>query len=189
MRVRLPTGIPCYVGGAGLFASDATRNFKTLVITWLEESGLGYDTRYRYYRGQFAALETADLARLVCDPIEYYDKDWPAYRLAAGVPEQEALARFVVERDARFRNEARVAIYCFDEAGIGSGINAMRFIHAGKPIFGFYAAAETNRRINLTNVLQLLVEFPDQVRLAAYCGPEEITARLAEWLSELRAER
>ena len=54
MRVRLPTGIPCYVSGAGLFASDATRNFKTPVITWLEESGLGYDTRYRYYRGQFA---------------------------------------------------------------------------------------------------------------------------------------
>jgi len=172
-----------------MFASDATRSFKTLVISWLEESGLGYDTRYRYYRRQFSELEPAALARLACDPIEYYDKDWPAYRLAAGVPEQEALARFVVERDARFRDEARVAIYCFDEAGIGSGINAMRFIHAGKPILGFYAAEEIKRRVNLTNVLQLAVEFPEQVQLAAYRGPEEITARLAEWLPELHAEQ
>jgi len=183
-----PTGVPCYVSGAGMFASGTTHNFKTLVIGWLEASGLGYDTRYRYYRKQFPALKPAVLARMVCDPIERYDKDWPAYRLAAGVPEEEALARFVVERDARFRDAARAAIYCFDEAGIGSGINAMRFIHAGKPILGFYSAAESERRVNLTNVLQLAVEFPDRVRLAAYRGPEEITARLAGWLRELRVE-
>jgi hypothetical protein len=183
------TGIPCYVSGAGMYASDATRSFKTLVIGWFEESGLGYDTRYRYYRGRFPHLEPAALARLVCDPIEYYDADWPAYRARAGVSEQEALARFVSERDARFRGEAQVAIYCFDEAGVGSGINAMRFLHAGKPIFGFYAADERARRINLTNVLQLAIEFPERVRLAAYRGPEEITARLAEWLAALPPER
>ena len=28
--------IPCYVSGAGMFASDAARNFKTLVIEWLK---------------------------------------------------------------------------------------------------------------------------------------------------------
>lgn len=177
--------IPCYVSGAGMFAGDATRSFKTLVIGWLESSGLGYDTRYRYYRRQFPELEPARLARLVCDPIEYYDREWPAYRAGAGLPEAEALARFVAERDARFRGEARVAIYCFDEAGIGSGVNAMRFLHAGKPLLGFYARDEARRRVNLTNVLQLGVEFPDRVRLAAYRTPEEITARLAEWLPVL----
>lgn len=180
---------PCYVSGAGIFAGEATRNFKTLVIQWLEASGLGYDTRYRYYRAQFPDLAPERLARLVCDPIERYDRDWLAYRAGSKLTDQQALARFVVERDARFREEARVAIYCFDEAGIGSGINAMRFIHAGKPVLGFYAADEAQRRVNLTNVVQLEVEFPDRVRLAAYRAPEEITARLSEWLPALRAHR
>jgi hypothetical protein len=165
-----------------MFASDATREFKTLVIGWLEASGLGYDTRYRYYRVQFPDLEPARLARLVCDPIEHYDRDWPAYRARRGRPESEALARFVAERDGQFRRAAQVAIYCFDEAGIGSGINAMRFLHEGKPVLGFYAAEATRRRVNLTNLLQLEVEFPHQVKLAAYSSPEHLTARLADWL-------
>jgi hypothetical protein len=168
-----------------MFASDATRDFKMLVIGWLEATGLGYDTRYGYYRAQFPQLDPARLVRLVCDPIERYDLEWPAYQARNGLPESEALARFVAERDKRFRGEARVAIYCFDEAGIGSGISAMRFIHEGKPLFGFYAAQEERRRVNLTNVLQLAVDFPGQVKLAAYSSPEHITARLAEWLREL----
>jgi hypothetical protein len=177
--------IPCYVSGAGMFATDATRDFKTLVIRWLEVSGLGYDTRYRYYRAQFPEFDPARLARLVCDPIERYDRGWPAYRASSGLPEPETLARFVAERDGRFRRDARVAIYCFDEAGIGSGINAMRFINEGKPVLGFYAAEAVRRRVNLTNVLQLVAESPAQVRLAAYRAPEDVTARLAEWLSAL----
>ncbi|HXF67943.1 MAG TPA: hypothetical protein VNK67_14750 [Burkholderiales bacterium] len=178
--------IPCYVSGAGLFATDATRAFKTRVIGWLEESALGYDTRYRYYRQRFPRLDPAALARLVCDPIERYDPDWPAYCASTRLPEPEALARFVAERDARFREQARVAIYCFDEAGLGSGINAMRFLHAGKPLLGFYCAEEARRRVNLANVLQLAIEFPRLVKLAAYRAPEEITARLAAWLAELK---
>lgn len=55
-----------------MFATDATRVFKTLVIDWLEASGLGYDTRYHHYRAQFPELDPARLAHLVCDPIEYY---------------------------------------------------------------------------------------------------------------------
>ena len=62
--------IPCYVSGAGMFATDATRGFKALVIGWLETTGLGYDTRYRYYRARFPELAAERLARLVCDPIE-----------------------------------------------------------------------------------------------------------------------
>jgi len=61
----------------------------------------------------------------------------------------------------------------------------MRFIQAGKPVLGFYAADGAKRRVNLTNVLQLGVEFPDRVRLAAYRTPEEITGQLAEWLPAL----
>jgi hypothetical protein len=96
----------------------------------------------------------------VCDPIERYDRDWPAYRAYSGQPEPQTLSRFVAERDGHFRRDARVAIYCFDEAGLGSGINAMHFIQEGKPVLGFYAAEATRRRVNLTNVLQLEVEFP-----------------------------
>jgi hypothetical protein len=181
--------IPCYVSGAGMYAGEQTWSFKTTVIAWLEASGLGYDTRYRYYRARFPELDPERLARFVCDPIERYDPDWPCYRADSGLPEEEALARFVVERDARFRAEAQVAICCFDEAGIGSGVNAMRFIHAGKPLLGFYAADESRRRVNLTNVLQLEVEFPRQVRLASYRAPREITAQLAAWLSALEARK
>lgn len=177
--------IACYVSGAGLFATDATRAFKTLVIGWLEASGIGYDTRYRYYRAQFPDLEPARLARLMCDPIERYDRDWPAYRACSEQPEPQTLARFVAERDEHFRRNARVAIYCFDEAGFGSGINAMRFIQEGKPVLGFYAAEATRRRVNLTNVLQLEMEFPHQVKLASYSVSEHITAQLAQWLPAL----
>ena len=177
--------IPCYVSGAGMFATDATRNFKTQVIGWLEASGLGYDTRYRYYRSQLPQFDPVRLARVVCDPIENYDRDWPAYRAQSGLSEPRALARFVTERDGNFRRDARVAIYCFDEAGIGSGINVMRFLHEGKPVLGFYAAEAERRSVNLTNVLQLELQFPTQVRLATYGAPADITARLAEWLSAL----
>jgi len=94
----------------------------------------------------------------------------------------------VAERDDKFRREARVAIYCLDEAGVGSGINMMRFLHEGKPVLGFYAAEPTRRRINLTNVLQLEVQFPARVRLAAYGAPADVTTRLAGWLSALEKE-
>jgi hypothetical protein len=168
-----------------MFATDVTRDFKELVIGWLETSGVGYDTRYRYYRAQLPQFDPARLLRLVCDPIERYDRDWPAYQASSGLPESEALASFVAERDNRFRGEARIAIYCFDEAGIGSGINAMRFVHEGKRLFGFYAAQEQRRRVNITNVLQLAVDFPGQVKLAAYDSGAHITARLAEWLPQI----
>jgi hypothetical protein len=35
-------------------------------------------------------------------------------------------------------------------------------------VLGFYAAEATRRRVNLTNVLQLEMEFPHQVKLAPY---------------------
>lgn len=181
--------IPCYVSGAGMLAGETTWSFKTLVIEWLERSRLGYDTRFRYYRRQFPQFGAEALARQVCDPIEFYDRDWPAYRdkeAHAGLPEAEALAKFVLERDARFRNDAETAIYCFDEAGFGSGINVMRFVYAGKPVLGFYSANPGVRRINLTNVLQLRVEFPDSVWLAVYRTGDDIVTQLGRWLPALR---
>lgn len=176
--------IPCYVSGAGMFAGEPTHRFKVAVMLWLESSGVGYDTRFRYYRAQFPELSPAQLARLVCDPIERYDKDWLS-QPAGSRAKAANLTGFVREHDALCRAEARVAIYCFDEAGLGSGINVMRFLQERKPVMGFYAADPARRRVNLTNLLQLEAEFPDRVRLAPYETPETVTARLREWLPAL----
>jgi len=76
--------IPCYVSGKGMHATHRTRRFKTEVIHILESTGLGYDTRYRYYQRQFPEKEPGELAQMVCDPIEIYDKDWEDYLITHG---------------------------------------------------------------------------------------------------------
>jgi len=179
--------IPCYVSGKGMYASDATWNFKVAVITTLEESGLGYDTRFRYYRDRFPNLSTSDLARKICDPIEYYDTDWPAYFESASESqtEAEAATRFMLERDMRFQDTARAAIYCFDEAGLGSGINCMRFLNAGKPILGFYRPSHLARGVNLSNILQLSLEAPNLVHLEVYSDPNKLSEYVITWLKAL----
>lgn len=176
--------IPCYVSGKGMHATTTTWTFKTLVIEALESSLLGYDTRYRYYRAQFPAMERGALARLICDPIEYYDKDWPGYFAARRDRKDEVTAatEFMLERDERFRAEARVAIYCYDEAGFGSGVNTMRFLHAGKAVLGFYSAERLSGTLNLSNILQLGMEYPQQFTLQRYRRPEDIPAAVLEWL-------
>ncbi len=173
-----------------MYASDPTWSFKTTVILALEDSGLGYDTRFRYYRGQFPEMPLEKLARLVCDPMEYYDRDWPAYRagLGASLDETEAATRFMLTRDDRFRDEARAAIYCFDEAGFGSGVNAMRFLIRGKPLLGFYNPAQRNPSLNLSNILQLRLEFPRLVTLEHYESREQIAPRVLAWLRDLPAD-
>lgn len=179
--------IPCYVSGKGMYASDVTWHFKVAIITALEASGLGYDTRFRYYRDRFPELSTAELARKVCDPIEYYDTDWPPYfeSVRDTRTEAEAATRFMLERDLRFQDEARVAVYCFDEAGFGSGVNCMRFLQAGKPLLGFYRPAHLARGLNLSNILQLEVEFPELVRLEAYSDPTKLPESTIAWLKAL----
>lgn len=179
--------IPCYVSGKGMYAGDATRDFKVAVIALLEDEGLGYDTRYRYYRRQFPELAPSELARTVCDPIEYYDRDWPAWRAAhAGEGgDEELVTRFFLERDGRFRAEAEAAIYCFDEAGFGSGVNVMRFIQRRKPILGFYHRELGRRRVNLGNILQLAEEHGELVRLRPYTTLDELRAELRAWLPTL----
>lgn len=176
--------IPCYVSGKGMYASDVTWNFKVAVITALEESGLGYDTRFRYYRDRFPDLSTAELARKICDPIEYYDTDWPPYfeAVRGSQTETEAATRFMLERDLRFQDEAKVAIYCFDEAGFGSGANCMRFLHAGKHVLGFYRPDHLVKGLNLSNILQLEVEFPELAHLKTYSDPTELSACTTTWL-------
>jgi hypothetical protein len=42
----------------------------------------------------------------------------------------------------------------------------MRFIRDGKPILGFYRTGAAKHGMNLTNVLQLGLEFPGLVTLA-----------------------
>jgi hypothetical protein len=181
--------IPCYVSGKGMYATDATRDFKVAVIGLLEASGLGYDTRHRYYRRQFPDMEAAAFARMICDPIEYYDRDWPAWRAAQPLErgELESVTTFFLERDTRFRDEARVALYCFDEPGFGSGVNAMRFIQAGKPLLGFYWHRIGERAVNFGNVLQLQIEYPALVSLRPYQAVEDILSEVRRWLEGLQA--
>jgi hypothetical protein len=174
-----------------MYATDRTREFKVEVIHILESSGLGYDTRYRYYRGQFPDMDPRQLARMICDPIEKYDRDWSDFLAAhaVGRDEDEVTTAFVMERDARFRGEARAAIYCYDEAGFGSGLNTMRFILEGKPILGFYNPEPTPGGVNLHNVLQLRAEFRTLVTLVRYRALTEIRPALLAWLQGLAARK
>lgn len=191
MQEDMDRVIPCYVGGKGIYATATTRDFKMAVIAMLEESGLGYDTRYRYYRRQFPAMEAAQLARMVCDPIEDYDRDWAGWReaQAPGRDEAELITAFFLERDTQFRNEAKAAIFCFDEAGFGSGVNVMRFIGAGKPILGFYRRTLASRRVNVANFLQLQMEYPKLVSLRAYQAAADMLGEVRSWLAALSTSR
>jgi hypothetical protein len=97
--------------------------------------------------------------------------------------EVTAATAFMLVRDERFRAEARVAIYCYDEAGFGSGVNTMRFLTAGKSVLGFYSAERLSDTLNLSNVLQLGMEYPRQFVLQRYRQPEDIPAAVLEWLA------
>lgn len=178
---------PSYVTGKGMHASDTTWSFKTGIIAMLEQTGLGFDTRYQYYRQQFPTMASAELARLICDPMEYYDQDWPSYRdqRAPEISEDEAATAFMLERDNRFRAEADAVIACYDEAGFGSGVNAMVFLTAGKPILGFYNRTALARTVNLSNLLQLTLAYPDLFTLTEYQDPAEIPGLAEAWLRQL----
>ncbi len=170
-----------------MHATDTTRDFKVIVIQALEASGLGYDTRYRFYQKRFPEVNADELARKVCDPVEHYDKDWKDYLAEQGVgrDEEEVLAEFIIERDSLFRQEAQAAIYCYDEAGFGSGVNSMRFIRDGKPILGFYNPESKKSGANLTNVIQLKLEHPDLVTLVRYRSIHEVPAEVDAWLRHM----
>ena len=76
--------IACYVGGKGVGAGPQTIGFKRVVFRALAASGLGFDTRLRYYAAQYPDDGEEALERRVCAPIEAYDRDWPAYRARVG---------------------------------------------------------------------------------------------------------
>ena len=182
--------IPCYVTGKGMYASATTWSFKTGIITMLEQTGLGCDTRFRYYRTKFPDLDAMELARRICDPMEYYDPDWPAYRdrRAPECGEEQAATEFMLDLDDRFRNEAQAVIACYDEAGFGSGVNAMVFLQAGKPLLGFYNRQSLAATNNLSNILQLALAFPAQVTLHEYHDPDEIPGVAKTWIEGLRTK-
>jgi len=179
--------IPCYVTGKGMHASATTWSFKTGIIAMLEQTGLGFDTRYRYYQQQFPTMDDADLARLICDPMENYDRDWPAYRdrRLPAVAEDQAATEFMLHLDNLFRDQAQAVIACYDEAGFGSGVNAMVFLQAGKPILGFYNRAALGKGINLSNILQLSIAYPELFTLHEYQHPDEIPDIARTWLENL----
>jgi hypothetical protein len=167
-----------------MFATAMTRDFKMAVVGMLEESRLGYDTRYRYYRRQFPELTAEKVTQMICDPIETYDRDWRQWRAAQTheVDDQTLITRFFLERDSHFRNEAQVAIICLDEAGFGSGVNIMRFIQAGKPILGFYHDTTEYHGVNIGNFIQLQIEYPRLMHLFAYQNIEDILGKVRRWL-------
>lgn len=180
--------IPCFVGGKGMYASETTWEFKTAVIEVLETSGLGYDVRFQYYRDKFPKKDVKELARLVCDPIEYYDPDWPLYwasKKDEGREKEEVLTEFMLQLDGRLRRRARAAIFGYDEAGFGTGVNTMRFIHEGKPVLGLYNPAIRKRDVNVSNILQLKIDYPFVVTLRQYTNPDELKALVIEWLGTL----
>jgi len=179
--------IPCYITGKGMHASATTWSFKTGIIAMLEESGLGFDTRHHYYRQQFPDMDNAELARLICDPMEYYDLDWPAYRdqRTADYSEEQAATEFMLRLDNRFRDQAQAVIACYDEAGFGSGVNAMVFLQAEKPILGFYNREALGKSINLSNILQLGIAYPELFTLHKYQHPDEIPGIAKAWLENL----
>lgn len=180
---------PCYVSGKGMHATHATWNFKTTVMMFLESTQLGYDTRYQYYRNQYPDMPNDEFARMVCDPIEYYDKDWPTWQTNHAEQysdKNELVTAFFLERDRRFQQEAQVAIYGFDEAGFGSGVNAMRFINAGKPILGFYNPTLRSTHSNIHNVIQLKLEHPNLVTLHQYSDIEELSTKISSWLENFQ---
>ena len=181
--------IPCYVSGKGMHATEITWSFKTSVIQTLEETGLGYDTRFEYYRKQFPDMQTEQLARMICDPMEYYDLDWDDYRALnkRAMSKEEMATRFMLERDTIFQNKAQAIIYCFDEAGFGSGVNVMRFLMDRKPILGFMNAEQAHKSLNVSNVLQLKAQFPELIHLIEYRSLEEIQQHVTQWLRELNA--
>ena len=179
--------IPCYVSGKGMHATEITWAFKTTVITTLESSQLGYDTRFEYYRKQFPDMQTEQLARMICDPIEYYDLDWDEYRGSnkRAMSKEEMVTRFMLERDTVFQSKAQAAIYCFDEAGFGSGINVMRFLMNHTPILGFMNEGNAHKSLNVSNVLQLKAQFPDLIHLIEYRSMDDVSRHVTQWLKEL----
>jgi hypothetical protein len=182
--------IPCYVGGRGKSAHASTKDFKVAVFELLESTGLGYDTRYRYYRRQYPDMSREDFARMVCNPIEGYDKDWPDYRerRAGSMSKELSLTAFVLERDQAFRDEARAAIICYNEAGLGTGINSMQLLAKGKPLIGFFLRDPTQGPLNVQNILQLELLYPSLVTLVPYDDLNEVSQRLTGWLTELSRE-
>lgn len=171
-----------------MYASEVTWSFKTSVINALEQTGVGYDTRFHYYRLQFPDMQTEQLARMICDPVEYYDKDWAAYRTLhkRSMSKEEMLTRFMLERDMCFQQEAQVAIYCFDEAGFGSGVNVMRFLQAKKPVLGFLNEENKHKSLNIANVLQLKAQFPNLIHLIEYVSQDDIAKNVIQWIEEIQ---
>ena len=179
--------IPCYVGGKGKAARNATKDFKVTVFELLESTGLGYDTRYRYYRRQYPSMNQDQFARMVCDPIEDYDREWPDYRArSSGLQsEEELLTAFVWEKDTGFRAEAQAAIFCYNEVGLGTGINSMRLLADGKPLLGFFLRDPVQGPVNVQNILQLKLMYPSLVTLVRYDHLNEVAESLRQWLMEM----
>ncbi|MBM3487788.1 MAG: hypothetical protein FJX67_14340 [Alphaproteobacteria bacterium] len=180
--------IPVYVGGKGMNATERTHTVKCAIFTALRAGGAAVDTRHRYYRAQYPDMAETAFDRMVCAPIERYDRDWPAFRDQAGDADPDQVTtRFFAALDRRFRDEAVGAIYAYDEAGFGSGVNSLRFLVAGKPVLGLLGATPNTGPANRHNVLQLALEFPALMTLAPYRELADIDRPVRAWLARFAA--
>ena len=94
------------------------------------------------------------------------------------------LTEFMLAKDDGFRSEAKVALYCYDEAGFGSGVNTMRFLYENKPILGFYNPDVMQHR-NINNIQQLQIHFPEMVTLVEYSTIDFVISYSEQWLTAL----
>ena len=85
----------------------------------------------------------------------------------------------------RFQEEAQVAIYCFDEAGFGSGVNVMRFLQANKPVLGFLNQKNKEKSLNISNVLQLKAQYPNLIHIIEYISQDDISKHVVQWIKEM----
>ena len=97
------------------------------------------------------------------------------------------LTAFVWEKDQGFREEAQAAIMCYNDAGLGTGINSMRLLADGKPLLGYFLRDPRQRPVNVQNILQLKRLYPALVTLVRYDDLHEVGESLTRWLTEMAA--
>lgn len=184
--------VACYISGKGMHASQLTWHFKVEMIRYLETTGMGYDTRFRYYQSRFPQMDVSQLARLICDPVEYYDSDWTQGK-PDGWESWMSVTRFMMNRDEMFREQAQLAVYCLDEAGFGSGINNLRFLQEGKPVLGFfhsqYLKGVKRGGVNVSNFMQLRQLYPELFLLYPYETLNDCIVRLKEFMLTMAVPR
>ncbi|TPW09429.1 MAG: hypothetical protein FD130_2528, partial [Halothiobacillaceae bacterium] len=109
-----------------------------------------------------------------------------SHKKGEGHDKEEVLTEYMLLLDNRFRREAELALVCFDEGGLGTGINVMRFVQMNKPILGFYNPVIKKHGVNVNNILQLKLEYPTLVTLHQYHDWSDIQGSVVAYLRNFK---